>query len=218
MDSQTRSRADSLHRAERWLLAAVAVLVLTLLFIEIVGGRSWAWTGFQDNQHLWDWLHLLLLPVVLSLLPVFSRRRAGPVGRHWLIGLAVLGLAVAALVVLGYAVPLAWTGFSGNTLWDWLELLLLPVSVALLPFVLESSDAMRIRWAIGCGAFLLAFGLLSLPGYTVPWRWTGVTGNTLWDWIELLVVPFALPVTVALVLHHTRSRDREAADLFERNR
>ena len=90
-----------MHRAERWLLAAVAVLVLTLLFIEIVGGRSWAWTGFQDNQHLWDWLHLLLLPVVLSLLPVFSRRRAGPVGRHWPIGLAVLGLAVAALVVLG---------------------------------------------------------------------------------------------------------------------
>jgi hypothetical protein len=206
-DQQARARSDALHTAERWLLVAVAALVLALLLIEIVGGRSWAWTGFQDNQHLWDWLHLLLLPVVLSLLPVLSRRRAGPVGRRWLIGLSVLGLAVAALVVLGYAVPWSWTGFSGNTLWDWLELLLLPVSVALLPFVLESGTTARVRWVTGFSLFLVAFGLLSLPGYAVPWRWTGVTGNTLWDWIELLVVPFALPVTVTLVLHHSRHAD-----------
>jgi hypothetical protein len=33
-----------------------------------------------------------------------------------------------------------------------------------------------------------------------------IVGNTLW--IELIVVPFALPVTVTLVLHHTRSSER----------
>jgi hypothetical protein len=32
-------------------------------------------------------------------------------------------------VVAGYLVPLAWTGFPGNTLWDWLQLLLLPFVV-----------------------------------------------------------------------------------------
>jgi hypothetical protein len=207
-DPQTRDRSEVMSRAERRLLAGVAALVLTLLLIGIVGGRSWAWTGFQDNQHLWDWLHLLLLPVVLSLLPVLSRRRAGLAEERWLLGLGTLWLSMAVLVVVGYVAPWSWTGFSVETLWDWLELLLLPVSVALLPFVLDSGGAMRIRWVTGFGLFLVTFGLLSVPGYVVPWRWTGVTGNTLWDWIELIVVPFALPVTVTLVLHHTRSSDR----------
>lgn len=207
-DPQTRERSEVISRAERRLLAGVAALVLTLVLIEIVGGRSWAWTGFQDNQHLWDWLHLLLLPVVLSLLPVLSRRRTVLAGERWLLGIGVLGLSMAMLVFVGYIASWSWTGFSGKTLWDWLELLLLPVSVALLPFVLESGGAMRVRWVAGFGLFLVTFGLLSVPGYVVPWRWTGVTGNTLWDWIELIVVPFALPVTVTLVLHHTRSSDR----------
>jgi hypothetical protein len=207
-DPQTRDRSEVMSRAERRLLTGITALVLTLLLIEIVGGRSWAWTGFQDNQHLWDWLHLLLLPVVLSLLPVLSRRRTARQGERWLIGLVLMGLSVAVLLVVGYIAPWSWTGFSGKTLWDWLELLLLPVSVALLPYVLESGGALRIRWVTGFGLFLVTFGLLSVPGYVVPWRWTGVTGNTLWDWIELIVVPFALPVTVTLVLHHTRSSDR----------
>jgi hypothetical protein len=207
-DPQTRDRSEVMSRAEWRLLTGITALVLTLLLIEIVGGRSWAWTGFQDNQHLWDWLHLLLLPVVLSLLPVLSRRRTAPAGERWLLGLGVLGLSVSVLVVVGYLAPWSWTGFSGKTLWDWLELLLLPVSVALLPYVLESGGAMRVRWVTGFGLFLVMFGLLSVPGYVVPWRWTGVSGNTLWDWIELIVVPFALPVTVTLVLHHTRSSDR----------
>ena len=204
-ETQTETRSASVSAAERWLIAGVAVMVMTLLLIEVVGGRSWAWTGFQDNQRLWDWLHLLLLPVVLGLLPVMTRRRPGRPGRRWLVGLVFFSVALAALVVVGYLVPWAWTGFSGETLWDWLALLLLPVSVGLLPFMLESGAAMRRRWVAGFGLFVLTFALVAVPGYVVPWRWTGVTGNTLWDWIELLVVPFALPVTVTLVLHHTRS-------------
>ena len=38
--------------------------------------------------------------------------------------------AFAAVVLAGYVVPLAWTGFPGNTLWDWLQLVLLPLVVA----------------------------------------------------------------------------------------
>ena len=37
-----------------------------------------------------------------------------------------------ALVLAGYLVPWAWTGFTGNTAWDWIKLLLLPL---LLPTV-----------------------------------------------------------------------------------
>ena len=207
-ETQPESRSAGVSAAERWLVTGVAALVSTLLLIEFAGGRNWAWTGFQDNQHLWDWLHLLLLPVVLSLLPVMGRRRRGRPSRRWLVGLGGIGATLAVLIVLAYVASWTWTGFSGKTLWDWLGLLLLPVSVSLLPFVLESGGFLRTRWIIGFGLFLASFVLLAVPGYTVPWRWTGVTGNTLWDWIELLVVPFALPVTVTLVLHHTRSGDR----------
>jgi hypothetical protein len=35
----------------------------------------------------------------------------------------------AAFVLAGYSVPLGWTGFSDNTAWDWLKLLLLPALV-----------------------------------------------------------------------------------------
>jgi hypothetical protein len=203
-DTRRSPRAGAFTTAERRLVTAVGALVGVLLLVEAVGGRSWKWTGFDDNQHLWDWLHLLLLPVTLALLPVLTRRRAG----RRAVSLAVLG-AVAVLflvvVVAGFLVPWSWTGFPGTTLWDWLELLLLPVSVALLPFVLESG-AMRGRWFEGATIFLLTFALLALPGYLVPWTWTGFTGNTLWDWVELLVVPFALPVTVAVVLHHSAQR------------
>jgi hypothetical protein len=64
------------------------------------------------------------------------------------------------------------------------------------------------RRLLGLGVLGLSAAVLVVVGYVVPWRWTGVTGNTLWDWIELIVVPFALPVTVTLVLHRTRSSDR----------
>jgi len=32
-------------------------------------------------------------------------------------------------VLAGYLVPWNWTGFRGNTAWDWVKLLLLPVVV-----------------------------------------------------------------------------------------
>jgi hypothetical protein len=208
-ESRAEQRREQWVEAERWLLIGVAAIVGLLLLIEIVGGRSWTWTGFQDNQHLWDWLHLLLLPVVLALLPVLSRGiRRGGLHPRWRAVLVALGVVFVALVVLGYSVPLTWTGFTGNTLWDWLELLLLPVSVSLLPFVLEADARVRRRFTAVTGGFLAVFGLLAIPGYLVPWTWTGVTGNTLWDWVDLLIAPFALPVTVTLVMHESRREDR----------
>jgi hypothetical protein len=109
-------------------------------------------------------------------------------------GAIVLAL-FAALVLAGYLVPWGWTGFTGNTLWDWL-------SLALLPLVIATSTFWRLppRWtarhativAIG----LVVIGSVVLAGYLVPWAWTGFTGNTAWDWIKLLLLPLLLPLLV----------------------
>jgi len=43
-----------------------------------------------------------------------------------------LGAAVllfVAFVLAGYVVPLRWTGFRGHTLWSWLTLIVLPVTI-----------------------------------------------------------------------------------------
>lgn len=55
--------------------------------------------------------------------------RLAPGGRHsrWL---AAAGLVIfTVLVVGGYRMGWGWTGFAGNKLWDWIQLLLVPVLV-----------------------------------------------------------------------------------------
>src|SRR5690348_5787491 len=51
-----------------------AAAVLTVL---LIGGYAlhWQWTGF-DEYRLWDWLHLLVQPVMLVLLPVWLKAGA----------------------------------------------------------------------------------------------------------------------------------------------
>ena len=44
---------------------------------------------------------------------------------------------------------------------------------------------------------IVAFALLVSAGYGFDWRWTGFPGNTLWDWLHLLLVPFVLPIVLA---------------------
>jgi hypothetical protein len=54
-----------------------------------------------------------------------------------------VGLAAAlVIVVAGYTVPLGWTGFVGNTAWDWIRLLLLPVLLptVVLPRLVSAAD------------------------------------------------------------------------------
>jgi len=60
--------------------------------------------------------------------------------RRWKTVLAVVGLAVLVLVICAYIFQWTWTGFSGykgnttiprvQTLWDWLQLLVIPIAVA----------------------------------------------------------------------------------------
>jgi hypothetical protein len=45
-------------------------------------------------------------------------------------------------------------------------------------------------------AALAAFVVFVIAGYLVPLPWTGLTGNTAWDWIKLLLLPALLPIVV----------------------
>lgn len=117
------------------------------------------------------------------------------------------GLALAAVVLLwgGYARGWAWTGFRANgQLWDWLSLLLLPVTIAVIPLWIQYrayiSRARRAAyWAViaGWAGFVAA-------GYLVPLGWTGFRGVTLWMWLSLLAVPVALAVTMAMASMRVR--------------
>src|SRR5947209_840745 len=61
----------------------------------------------------------------------------------------VLGVGVLAFLVLvygGYRLGWGWTGFSDNTLWEWFQLLILPVTLALggMWFNMQQSHASRL--------------------------------------------------------------------------
>jgi cytochrome bd-type quinol oxidase subunit 2 len=169
-------------------LAAVAVVVLW-------GGYQahWSWTGIDsETATLWDWLTLLLLPITVAALPVWLRRRRR-LGRRGKLAIAGGLLLFGALVAAGYAVPMSWTGFGDNKLWDWLNLLVLPLTVATFPVWGELRRDLRIHHRLAIAAALAFFAVAVLGGYLGGWGWTGFRGNTLWDWLHLLLLPIALP-------------------------
>jgi hypothetical protein len=124
--------------------------------------------------------------------------------RHTVAFGGAVGL-VAVCALGGYLGGWAWTGFRGNTLWDWLHLLVLPVVLALLPLWLRTHTRLELVWVVALGLAGLVFVVLVLGGYVLGWAWTGFRGNTLWDWLELLVVPFVLPV---VLLQLSREEER----------
>ncbi len=180
------------------MLAGAAAAVVVVLWGGY--GHHWSWTGINGRvATLWDWLHLLLLPVVLGVLPIWLSRRNQLTRRHKAVGFAV-ATAFGVLVLAGYTVPWTWTGFEGNRLWNWLELIALPLAVALTPILHE----LRANWsrrdsllALASAAALVAF---VLGGYLWNWGWTGFQGNTLWDWLHLVLLPLLLPTVVVPAL------------------
>lgn len=105
-------------------------------------------------------------------------------------GGVVAAVAFAVYVWGGYAGGWSWTGLSSQvTLWDWLEGLALPVTVALLPLMLRHRERLHRRHKAAALLGLVVFAALVLAGYLVPMSWTGFTGNTLWDWLGLALLP-----------------------------
>jgi hypothetical protein len=176
------------------VLVVFGVLALIVLLLGGYAG-NWAWTGFSDNDTLWDWLKLLLLPIAIATLPIWVRNREYMDPRVR-IALGVSLLLFVVLVLLGYLVPWKWTGFTGNTLWDWLGLILLPFVITTVRFWSELRPRVMRRHVVVATAIMAAIVGLVFVGYLRPWEWTGFTGNTLWDWIQLVAVPLLFPLVL----------------------
>jgi hypothetical protein len=197
--SDERSTDPTAGRRATPAIGAVAVVVVTLV---VVGGYGahWRWIGVNGKTAtLWDWLHLVLLPIAALVISLWLRHRPPLTGTR----AAAVGLLAGAfvlLVVAGYLVPWAWTGFVGNTLWDWLNLAALPVAVALIPVLVELRSDWGRRHAVMLAVGVAVFVALALAGYLAHWRWTGFTGNTAWDWLHLLLLPLLVPAVIVPLL------------------
>jgi hypothetical protein len=208
--------------ASRWhvsptLVAGIAVTAAVAAVVLWGGyGRRWPWTGINGSTAtLWEWLHLLLLPIAFGMLPVLLSRSTGLGRTHWLAGsVALVGLTM--LVVAGYTVPWKWTGFSGNKLWDWLKLLALPLAVALVPAMEDLRVRWRARYSLVATVGLVALVATVIGGYVGGWSWTGFRGNTLWDWMHLLLLPLLLPLVIVPALKPRVEATLAVADESER--
>jgi len=201
-----RAGGESGAGSRRMTLAAALALAFAIV---LWGGYShaWRWTGINGSTAtLWDWLHLVALPLAVVALPIYLRRDTRVGRRTKAAGLGVVGL-FALVAVLGYVVPWPWTGFRGNTLWDWLSLLVLPLTVVAIPRMLELRDRWHARHSLAIATVTFAFMVVVLGGYLAPWPWTGFVGNTLWNWLNLLFLPLLVPLLVLPALTPVVTRD-----------
>ena len=176
-----------------------ACLVAVTLLVGIWGGyiREWQWTGFQKNGQLWDWLNLLLLPVVLGTIPLWIQTKEY-VGQGRRVIYAAAVAAWTGFVIAGYLIPLKWTGFDSQTLWNWLVLLVLPAAVATTMTLFDMSAQgskilLRPYQKAIIAALAVGWIVTVIGGYALHWKWTGYAGNTLWDWLDMLL-PLVFPI------------------------
>lgn len=181
------------EKVRRYGLSVLSVIVLALLWGGY--GSHWQWTGFTRNGQLWDWLQLLLLPVILGTIPLWIEHREYISATRRTVYLIAIA-AWIGFVVAGYLVPLNWTGFPGNTLWDWFELVLLPLALATFRFWPSLGRPLTRYHKGGAAAVSAAWVITLIGGYALQWAWTGYRGNTLWDWLQLLLAPVILPTIV----------------------
>ena len=93
----------------------------------------------------------------------------------------------------GILVPLSWTGFRGNTLWA----LVWPPAAAgrADQHTTPAGEGRRLQHyqKQTIAAVSAAWIITVIGGYALQWTWTGYAGNTLWDWLQLLLVPLVFP-------------------------
>ncbi len=194
--AQPDSALRTLMRDKRVKKYAASVLAVAGL-VALWGGyiRGWQWTGFPANNQLWDWLHLLLLPVIVGTIPLWIEH-GSYVSRARRVTYLSVTAAFAVFVTAGYLIPLRWTGFPGNTLWNWFELLLLPMAVAALGVWPSARRSLRPYHKGVFALVALGWTVTIIGGYALRWNWTGYQGNTLWDWLGLLLLPLVVPIVL----------------------
>jgi hypothetical protein len=183
----------AVHRSQR---VGVALLLAAALAVVVWGGyvRGWPWTGLTANATLWAWLKLLALPLALATLPLWLRSHGRMAGTRRAPLVAVAG-GFAVFVFLGYWLNWNWTGFAGNTLWDWFEVLLLPVVIVTIKYwTAERTIEARHRWLLA--AIVAGFAAFAVCAYIMPIDWSGFSDNTLWDWVRLLLIPVLMPLLI----------------------
>lgn len=192
----------------------LGLAVLALVGLVLWGGYShhWSWTGINGRTAtLWDWLKLLLLPISVAILPIWLARDVS-VNREVKTAALLLAPVFGLIVLLGYVVPWGWTGFSGNTLWDWLNLVALPLAVALIPVFSDLRREWRAHHTAISLTLLAVLGVMVIGGYMGHWGWTGFTGNRLWEWLHLLLLPLLVP---AVVIPSLKPRARARVSLID---
>jgi hypothetical protein len=145
---------------------------------------------------------------------IMNQQVKQPPLKMWWILFGMLLLAFVVFVILANRFDLEWTGFTANTLWDWLKYLIIPVTLVIAPVLWASLRQSqhrkqvwrkwRIFWIVLLVVFLVASVVLVIKGYN-DWSWTGFAGNTLWDWISLLFLPVTL---VSATLWFTKYQNR----------
>ena len=72
-------------------------------------------------------------------------------------------------------------------------------------------------WIIGGLCLLLCIGLI-LASYRFDWSGTGFSKKTVWDWLQLLIVPLVLAVVALLFqLANTRTERQIARQRYEQD-
>jgi Na+/H+ antiporter NhaC len=85
-------------------------------------------------------------------------------------------------------------------LWDWLQLLVLPLVVILMPLWMRAGARVSAPVAWILVAILASLVVCFAGGYVFRWDWTGCVGKTFRDWLNLLITPFAIPLVCAWFL------------------
>jgi hypothetical protein len=181
-------------RSGRIVAFGASLLLIATLVLSAANGHRWAWTGFAGTNSLWDWLRLFAQPVALVFMTL--RLRTVDPAPGWRVTGRLGAFVLAVLVVAGYGAHWRWTGFPGKQLWDWLELMLLPIVAVLLPEWVRRGEPFGPPARLAAVVAAFGFVLLVVGGYSWGWTWTGFTGNPFRDWLDLMIAPFLLPVAL----------------------